>query len=90
MTLGELLDRAALRRPDAPAVVDGARRLSYAELAARAAAVAGGLSRLGVSPRDRVLLALKNRLEHVVAYWALQRLGGVPAPVNFRFAAGEM
>ena len=90
MTLGELLDRAALRRPDAPAVVDGARRLSYAELAARAAAVAGGLSRLGVSPRDRVLLALKNRLEHVVAYWALQRLGGVPTPVNFRFAPAEM
>ncbi len=90
MTLAELLARAALRRPDAPAVVDGDRRLTYAELDRRAAGVAGGLARLGVGKRDRVLIALKNRLEHVVAYWALQKLGGVPAPVNFRFAAGEM
>ena len=90
MTLGELLARAALRRPEAAAVVDGERRLTYAELDRRAAGVAGGLARLGVGTRDRVLIALKNRLEHVVAYWALQKLGGVPTPVNFRFAAGEM
>ena len=86
MTLGELLTRAALRRPEAEAVVDGARRLSYAELDARAATAARGFRRLGVRKRDRVLIALKNRLEHVVAYWALQKLGGVPTPVNFRFA----
>ena len=87
MTLAGLLDRAALRRPDADAVVDGARRLGYAELDARAGAVARGLARLGVGSGDRVLIALKNRLEHVLTYWALQRLGGVPTPVNFRFAS---
>jgi len=90
VTLRDLLDRAALRRPEAEAVVDGARRLTYAGLAGRAAATAAGLTRLGAGPGDRVLLALRNRLEHVVAYWALQRLGGVPTPANFRFAAGEM
>ena len=90
MTLRDLLARAALRRPEAEAVADGARRLTYAELAGRAAAVAAGLARLGVGRRDRVVLALKNRLEHVVAYWALQHLGGVPTPANFRLAAGEM
>ncbi len=90
MTLGELLDRAALRRPDADAVVEGGRRLGYAALNERAVAGARGFARLGIGKRDRVLIALKNRLEHVVAYWALQKLGGVPTPVNFRFAAGEM
>jgi len=90
VTLGELLTRAALRRPEAEAVVDGARRLSYAELDARAATAARGFRRLGVGKRDRVLIALKNRLEHVVAYWALQKLGGVATPVNFRFAPAEL
>jgi 2-furoate---CoA ligase len=33
---------------------------------------------------------LRNRLEHVLAYWALQLLGAVPAPVNFRLAPGEL
>src|SRR2546426_9789113 len=61
VTLGELLTRAALRRPEAEAVVDGARRLSYAELDARAATAAHGFRRLGVGKRDRVLIALKNR-----------------------------
>ena len=90
MTLGDLLGRAALRRPDAEAVVDGRQRLTYAELDRRALRVALGFARLGVAPGDRVLLALKNRLEHVVAYWALQKLGAVAVPVNFRLAANEL
>jgi 2-furoate---CoA ligase len=90
LTLAALLERAALRRPHADAVVDGDRRLSYAELAARSRALAEGFRRLGVGRGDRVLLVLRNRLEHVLAYWALQLLGGVPTPVNFRLAPGEL
>src|SRR5262249_13470130 len=36
------------------------------------------------------LIALKNRLEHVLVYWALQTIGGVPVPVNFRLSSGEL
>ena len=90
MTLAALLARAALRRPDADAVVDGSRRLTYAELDRHATAAAQGFASLGVARGDRVLLVLRNRLEHVVAYWALQKLGGVAVPVNFRLAANEL
>jgi 2-furoate---CoA ligase len=90
LNLAQMLELAAHRRPHADAVVDGERRLSYAELHARAHAVATGLRALGVGKGDRALIALKNRLEHVVAYWALQTMGAVAAPVNFRLAAGEM
>ena len=90
MTLGALLARAALRRPDAEAVVDGRRRLTYAELDARAAEAARGFARLDVARGDRVLLVVRNRLEHVIAYWALQKLGAVAVPVNFRLAANEL
>ena len=90
MTLAQLLDRAALRYPEAPAVVDGARRLTYAELACQAAALGRSLADLGIAKGDRVLIALTNRLEHVLVYWALQRIGGVPTPVNFRLSAREL
>jgi 2-furoate---CoA ligase len=90
LTVAELLERAALRRPDADAVVDGVRRLTYGELATRADALGAGFRRLGVGRGDRVLIVVRNRLEHVLAYWALQRIGGVPTPVNFRLAAGEL
>ena len=71
-------------------MVDGARRLTYADLASQAAALGRGLAGLGVAKGDRVLIALRNRLEHVLAYWALQLIGGVPAPANFRLAAREL
>jgi 2-furoate---CoA ligase len=90
LTLAKLLERAALRRPEADAVVDGARRLTYGELAARAEALGAGFRTLGVGRGDRVLIVLRNRLEHVLAYWALQTIGGVPTPVNFRLAASEL
>jgi 2-furoate---CoA ligase len=90
VTLAGLLERAALRRPEAEAVVDGERRLTYAELAARARALGEGFRRLGVGRGDRVLVVLRNRLEHVLAYWALQTIGGVPTPVNFRLAPDEL
>ncbi len=90
MTLARLLERSALRWPDAEAVVDGDRRLTYAGLHARARALGAGFQRLGVVRGDRVLIALRNRLEHVLAYWALQTIAAVPTPVNFRLAPGEM
>jgi 2-furoate---CoA ligase len=90
VTLARLLERAARRRPDADAVVDGAVRLGYAALHRQASAVAGGLAARGVVPGGRVMIALKNRVEHVLAYWACQVLGAVAVPVNFRAAGGEL
>ena len=90
MTLAHLLELAALRWPGAEAVVDGDRRLTYADLHARARSLAAAFRDLGVGRGDRVLIALRNRLEHVLVYWALQTMGGVPTPVNFRLAAAQM
>jgi 2-furoate---CoA ligase len=90
VTLTRLLERAALRWPQADAVVDGPARLDWAGLARRAHAVAGGLARLGVGRGDRVVIALRNRLEHVLTYWAVQTLGAVAVPVNFRLTAAEL
>ena len=90
MTLARLLELAALRWPQAEAVVDGDRRLTYAQLHRQARALGAAFHRFGVAPGDRVLIALRNRLEHVLAYWALQTIAAVPVPVNFRFAPAEM
>src|SRR5882724_12167474 len=85
-----MLEQAGLRHPTADAVVDGRRRLTYAELVEQATRLGRAFARLGVGKGDRVLIVLKNRLEHVLAYWALQTIGGVPAPAGFRLAAHEI
>src|SRR6266852_9771218 len=85
-----MLEQAGLRRPAADAVVDGRRRLTYADLVDQATRLGHAFARLGVGKGDRVLIVLKNRLEHVLAYWALQMIGGVPTPAGFRLAAREV
>jgi len=90
VTLAGLLERATLRQPRAEAVVDGATRLTYADLDAQTASIGPGLNALGVDRGDRVLLVLKNRVEHVLTYWALQRIAAVATPVKFRLAASEL
>ena len=90
MTLARLLELAALRWPDAEAVVDGDRRLTYSELHTSALKLGPALHRLGVERGDRVLIVLRNRLEHVLTYWALQTIAAVPTPANFRLAAAEL
>lgn len=60
------------------ALIDGPRRVSYAELASNVARLAGGLQAQGVAELDRVIVQLPNSLELVEMLLALSWLGAVP------------
>ncbi|OYU88181.1 MAG: O-succinylbenzoic acid--CoA ligase, partial [Burkholderiales bacterium PBB5] len=75
---------AALRTPQAEAVVCETQRLSYADCESAAATVAAGFAAQGVQPGDRVVLFIDNRPEFVLAFLALQRLGAIAVPVGVR------
>ncbi|MGV9871048.1 non-ribosomal peptide synthetase, partial [Rhodococcus koreensis] len=81
-TLGTILADAAARRPDAVAVDDGARRLTYAELQARAFVLADRLLEAGVGPESVVAIAISRSLESVLAVWAVARTGAAFVPVD--------
>ncbi|WP_410566728.1 AMP-binding protein [Amycolatopsis sp. cmx-4-61] len=72
----------ALRHPDALAVSDGTRRLTYAELNAGAAAVAAALSRRGIRSGDAVAVALPRSAELVQVMLGVLRLGGQVVPLD--------
>jgi long-chain acyl-CoA synthetase len=76
-TLGRIVDHAAERFGDLPALVYNQNRCSYRELQARVNRLAGGLSRLGVRKGDRVALTLPNCPEYVTAFLAVQKLGAI-------------
>jgi long-chain acyl-CoA synthetase len=80
----EMLTQAAASRPNAVAIVDGPRRISYAELEASVDRIAGNLASFGIRPRDRVALLIGNRREFVEALLALARLSAVCVPINIR------
>ncbi|KMS69961.1 Triostin synthetase I [Streptomyces viridochromogenes] len=76
--LGDLLRETADRTPDTTALVDGDLRLTYAELADRADALAVRLLDLGLGPGDRMVVQLPNGWEFTVLTWACLRAGIVP------------
>jgi 2-furoate---CoA ligase len=90
VNLGEHLLACAERHPEALALVDGGRRLSYQELLAATQVTAGGLAGRGVGAGDHVAAALKNRLETALLYWASQWLGAVFVPLNWRLRPDEL
>ncbi len=60
------------------ALVDGQRRVSFAELDERANRLAAGLRELGIGAGDCVLLQLPNGAAFVESLFALLRLGALP------------
>ncbi|MEN0057892.1 MAG: AMP-binding protein, partial [Bdellovibrio sp.] len=82
-----------LYSPKNIAIKDGEtqREVSYAEffeLANRGAHLLGG--EFGIRKGDRVAVLATNELEYVFLFFALQRLGAILVPVNFRLTPREV
>jgi 2,3-dihydroxybenzoate-AMP ligase len=66
------------RFADRTAIIDGDRRLTYAELGQLAERVGRNLLDLGLQPLDRVVVQLPNTWEFAPFYFGLQTIGAIP------------
>ncbi len=78
ISLFEMLRQSAARAPEKTALIDGERRLSYAQLVSESEHLAAGLYALGLRPLERVIFQFSNGLELMVALFALLRAGVIP------------
>jgi len=92
VNLSSWIGRHARSRPHAVAIAEGAQPYAtWADLAARVAAVAGGLRSVhGLLPGDRVAIVMRNRPEYLVAQFAAWHAGLVAVPVNARLHREEI
>ncbi|MGA5036763.1 non-ribosomal peptide synthase/polyketide synthase [Streptomyces capoamus] len=81
-TLPALFERQAARTPDAPALIDGDRELTYAEVDRTANRLAHRLLADGAGPERVVALALPRSAAAVVAQLAVAKAGGAFLPVD--------
>src|SRR5215471_2371227 len=88
--LGRTFIAAVERSPDALAIVDGQRHLSYAQWYAEISRIVRGLSALGLKRGDRLAVILQNRLEMASLHWACQFAGIVVTPLNWRIKPEEL
>ncbi|SDE31956.1 non-ribosomal peptide synthase domain TIGR01720/amino acid adenylation domain-containing protein [Rhodococcus tukisamuensis] len=88
--LPELMAAAVAVNPAAPALVAGARELSYAELDERSNRVARALIAAGVGPEAFVALALPRSVESVLGVWAVAKAGGAFLPIDPAYPADRI
>ncbi|MDQ1458335.1 MAG: 3-oxocholest-4-en-26-oate---CoA ligase [Actinomycetota bacterium] len=88
--LADLLERVADTVPDHLALVCAERRLTYAELDARANRLAHVLAARGVGVGDHVALYLYNSTEYLEGMLAAFKLRAVPINVNYRYVEDEL
>ncbi|MBI4639014.1 MAG: AMP-binding protein [Candidatus Rokubacteria bacterium] len=90
LPLGEMLDLAAERQGDTPAIVFKGARVTYRELRERADRFARGLLGLGLGPGDHVVLWMPNSIEWNIANFAVAKIGAVTVTCNSRYKAFEV
>ncbi|MEU9853530.1 amino acid adenylation domain-containing protein [Streptomyces sp. NPDC047974] len=81
-TLHRLFDERAAATPDSVAVSDGVRRLTFAELAARANRLAHHLVAAGVRPGTLTGVRLGRGVDAMVALLAVLKAGGAFVPLD--------
>ncbi len=88
--LAALAERSFERKGDYEALLFEGRWYRSGELFDRARRLAAGLSELGVSPGQRVVVTMANSPEVGIVYQALWRAGAVVTPASFLLSGSEL
>lgn len=89
-TIFELLCEQADKAPEELAVVDGAQRVSFSQLATSASCLAAGMQTQGIRRGDRVGLLASNRIEWLEIFFATTALGATLVPFSTWSTASEL
>jgi long-chain acyl-CoA synthetase len=82
LNLSSVLEHRANLTPDRVAVTCAGRHLTYGQINAAAAQIAGGLVALGIAPGDHVALSCPNIPWFPMAYFGILKAGAVVVPLN--------
>jgi acyl-CoA synthetase (AMP-forming)/AMP-acid ligase II len=85
-----LIESRAARNAGQMAIADGQVRVTWAQLAARVARLAGAMAARGVGPGDRVALLMLDSLAMIELILACGRCGAIALPLNWRLAPAEL
>ncbi|MFA1538452.1 acyl-CoA synthetase [Actinomadura monticuli] len=90
LNLATLFEAVAAALPDRTVLVCGDRRLTYADLDARADAVGRRLRSAGIAPGEHVGLHMLNGIEYVEALLGCLKIRAVPVNINYRYTDREL
>ena len=89
-TFADVWEVVAEQLPDAPAQIQGDRRITWAEFDRRANGVAQHLLDAGVQEQDKVAQYLYNCPEYMESVYAAFKAGLAPINTNYRYLDDEL
>jgi len=90
MNIAKNLESSARMFPDRPALSEGGREISYAQLDDRASRVASGLLKAGIAPGDHVLLCAPNSSDWIAVYFGALKAGTVAVTLSDQLKPNEL
>ncbi|MEO7434397.1 MAG: AMP-binding protein [Candidatus Binatia bacterium] len=87
---GSIWEAIADATPDAPAVVQGMRRISWRDYETRAARLAQAFLDAGLGAHSKVGMYLYNSPEYCETNFAAMKVRGIPINVNYRYLDDEL
>ncbi len=89
-SIGAILEKWAIRKPDKPALIIDGKTLTYAQMNARANQFAHYFLACGLVHGDRIAALGFNSIDNVCCYFAAAKLGLVAVPLNNRLMGREL
>ena len=88
--IANYLSACALHNPDGEALCFGQQRMNRQQLRSRVFSLAQALKREGIHRNHKVNFLCHNTPQFVETNYAVQVLGAIPVPLNYRFTAPEI
>ena len=90
VSFGTIWEAIAAKQPDAVAISEPAREVTYAEFEERSARLAAALAGAGVAAGDKVACYLYNGAAYLETVFAAFKIGAVPVNANYRYTGDEL
>jgi long-chain acyl-CoA synthetase len=90
MNIAHNLEVSALHFPEHIALMDGEVTLTYREMDAEAARIAGALQKNGITPGDHVALCAPNSARWLCSYFGILKAGAVAVTLPYAMTRNEL
>jgi acyl-CoA synthetase (AMP-forming)/AMP-acid ligase II len=89
LLITDQLDATASTAGAEPAIIEGERRLTWAEVRAESLRIAAAMLAMGIRRGDHVAIWMPNRSMWLLLWLAAMRIGAAVIPVNSRYTPAE-
>src|SRR5690606_30566586 len=89
LNIADAVEGIARNRPNHPAIIEGARTISYGAFVADMRGIASGLLAAGLAPGPIVGVALRDTARYLTILYAFPRAGLIILPIDCRWTPAE-